>query len=293
MLRKLLGGDTLLDKIRVESLAAIKRYKAELASGARKRPVVDSAKAISLLSHDQSLRGKSPSTASPQSIQATPRTDWPENIRKLAERAIPSDIGVGDILERAIETGWIEAVSSGAVKILVEHKGASATFKNGMRWALGRPCTCPEDKNWFNQNYPLNTMTKIRENLYLGGSGGVNLSDLDANKITAVLCVADDFTDPHDVRMKYECLWVGLRDGDRPNKASVVNLAVQMLDMAMAAGNTVLCHCISGANRSPTVVAEYLSRSEGGTFDERWAELRGLRSEVGEKSKVMKHLTEK
>lgn len=303
MLRELSRGNSLLEKIRIDSLAAIERYKAELASGARNHPVADSAKAISLLSHSQSLSGKTMSAASPQSIQAAPRTDWPENVRKLAERAIPSDIGVGDILERVIASGVIETISSGAVKILVEHKGSAATFKNAMNHWLRLPCTCEQDKKRLNELYPLNTMTKIRDNLYLGGSGGVNLSDLDANKITAVLCVADDFTDPHEVRMKYECLWVGLRDGDRPNRITTVNQAVQMLDAALAAGHTVLCHCISGANRAPTIVALYLAMEsrfpktlEPGTcmvpFDEKWKELRSLRSAVGEESKVIKHMAD-
>jgi hypothetical protein len=132
-------------------------------------------------------------------------------------------------------------------------------------------------------------MTKIRNNIYLGSERGVNQKDLDANGITAILCVADNYQTAQDIKYKYRCVSFGLHDGECPNKMSFITGAADALRELLDNGETVLVHCIAGSNRSPTIVAIYLCNTEHRGWDDVWAELRRLRGEVNEHSDVMKY----
>jgi protein-tyrosine phosphatase len=129
-------------------------------------------------------------------------------------------------------------------------------------------------------------MTKIRPNLFLGSQHDLTLPELEANGITAIVNVADNYETPEAVRAKYPTTKVELRDGGTPNPMWQFETALKAIRSLLCEENVVLVHCAGGRNRSPSVVAGYLVRVEGGTFEERWRELRSLREEVQDRAAI-------
>jgi O-methyltransferase len=96
--------------------------------------------------------------------QPTPYFDWPANIKWLAERARPGEIGVGQIIQRMISDrpSFEELRKIGAV--LFWEFGQANTALNVMKWALGRECNCGDNAEHLDKLYPLSVNT-------IGGSG--------------------------------------------------------------------------------------------------------------------------
>jgi protein-tyrosine phosphatase len=134
-------------------------------------------------------------------------------------------------------------------------------------------------------------MTKIRDKLFLSGFSSVNTPELDRNGITAILCCDHNLIpDLHNIREKYKWQCIHLHDHNWPNPEHMLRLAVSILTHLLQEGETVLVHCGAGANRSPTVVAAYLSYIEDAKFEDKWEELRKLRQQVQEHSFVIEYL---
>jgi predicted protein tyrosine phosphatase len=128
-------------------------------------------------------------------------------------------------------------------------------------------------------------MTKIRPNIYLGHEYDAHMDAVRINKVTASLNVAEDLNDPLYPIHKLITVKVGLSD-DQKNNEQMIGLAVATLANLLNQGHTVLIHCKAGMSRSPYILALYLSFKENRLFDEVWQELRKLRPEVSEKSKL-------
>lgn len=128
-------------------------------------------------------------------------------------------------------------------------------------------------------------MTKIRENLYLGHEFDAHMDAIAKNKITVSLNVANDLNDSIYPISKLICIKVGLSD-DLTNPPELINLAQVTLKSLINQGHIVLVHCRAGMSRSPHILALYLAASEGVSYSKVWAELRKLRPEVADKSKL-------
>lgn len=133
-------------------------------------------------------------------------------------------------------------------------------------------------------------MTKVRDRLFVGEDADINSVALNQFGITALVCVADSATHREEIRKSFRCVSVGLRDGDVPNAAWMLGIAVMAVDSLMRESETVLVHCNGGRHRSPTVVASYLEKAEGGTFDEQWNALRKIRTQMVDESWVVRFL---
>jgi protein-tyrosine phosphatase len=123
---------------------------------------------------------------------------------------------------------------------------------------------------------------QIRDNIWIGNKNAVD-RDLIDNGITAIINLAyeiDDGDVPPDMMRTVK---VALVD-DSSNHPYMVDLAVTVLDKMIENGERVLVHCIAGRSRSPHIVATYLSRKEGKSYDEVYAEIRKKRPETLEQS---------
>ncbi len=125
---------------------------------------------------------------------------------------------------------------------------------------------------WFSQVTP---------RLWMGGAPTYrrDYDALLADGITAVLDVRAEriadlaFYDAHGIsHRRFHVPDVGVPNED------VLTEAVHWIDAQLAAGRTVLVHCAKGRGRSATVLAAYLMREKGVSFDEASELLRSKRS---------------
>jgi protein-tyrosine phosphatase len=135
-------------------------------------------------------------------------------------------------------------------------------------------------------------MNLIRPRLWLGSKSTLDncMHEVRAAGITAILSVADNVEHSEALMRQFNCVRVSLRDHGEHNPRWLIELAVTALRELMEGGETVLVHCLSGANRAPTVTALYLCTTEYTTFPAAWAELRRLRPQVQEASTVLPQL---
>lgn len=123
-------------------------------------------------------------------------------------------------------------------------------------------------------------INKIRENIFLSGQDEIlDLAKMKELGINAVLNVADNSLDPYYRATEILMVKVGLEDNDL-NDPKAKDLTILILKKLLEANYKLLIHCVAGASRSPYIVARYLSETEGGTMQEKLAELKKLRQEV-------------
>ncbi len=122
-----------------------------------------------------------------------------------------------------------------------------------------------------------------RRRLWLGGAPTYrrDYDALLADGITAVLDVRAErtadlaFYDAHGIsHRRIHVLDIGVPDEE------LLTEAVDWIDAQLADGRTVLAHCAKGRGRSATVLAAYLMRADGMSFDEASELLRSKRSLV-------------
>lgn len=122
--------------------------------------------------------------------------------------------------------------------------------------------------------------TQITPQLWLGGAPYYkrDYEVLVANGINAVVDVRAErqaeikFYDRHDIRhVKFH-----VPDVTAPNKETLTQ-AVDWITEQVDAGRVVLVHCAKGRGRSATILAGYLMREEGMTFDEAFAMMKRKR----------------
>jgi protein-tyrosine phosphatase len=127
---------------------------------------------------------------------------------------------------------------------------------------------------WFSQ---------IEPHLWLGGAPtyGRDYEALLADGITAVLDVRAErtadlaFYEEHGITYRrFRVADIGVPSED------VLTSAVDWIEAQLADGRTVLAHCAKGRGRSATVVAAYLMREEGLSFEEASELLRSKRALV-------------
>lgn len=101
-------------------------------------------------------------------------------------------------------------------------------------------------------------MDRILDQIYIGNSSDAEkFEEIKRNGITAILNVAHDLNRPWDLNVL--SLKVGLTDGPCPLNRIGLRVAVDMLSTLVNEGYEILVHCHNGVNRSPFVVAHYLS----------------------------------
>jgi protein-tyrosine phosphatase len=130
-------------------------------------------------------------------------------------------------------------------------------------------------------------MTKIRDKIFLGHEYDAHMDQVAGHSITASLNVANDLNDPLYPIHKLITVKVGLSD-DLKNSPAMIELAVSTLKHLVDQGHTVLIHCRAGMSRSPHILALYLSQKENKTYREIWEQIRSLRHEVLDKSKLVR-----
>jgi protein-tyrosine phosphatase len=113
--------------------------------------------------------------------------------------------------------------------------------------------------------------SEIRPHLWLGGAPTYerDLEDLLALEIRAIVDMRaereayEDWFREHDIAFRrYRVPDVTVPD------ESILDDAVAWMDERLAEGRRVLVHCAKGRGRSATVLAAYLMKTEGLTFDE-------------------------
>lgn len=129
-------------------------------------------------------------------------------------------------------------------------------------------------------------MTKIRQKIYLGHEYDAHMDTVNRCGITAILNVANDLNDPLYPIYKVLTFKIGLSD-DKMNSYSTIALAIYTLKYLVDEGHIVLIHCRAGMSRSPHVLALYLSKVENKTYGQVWDEIRKLRPEILDKSKLL------
>jgi protein-tyrosine phosphatase len=128
-------------------------------------------------------------------------------------------------------------------------------------------------------------MTKVRDKIFLGHEYDAHMDAIYSNRITACLNVANDLNDPLYPIHKLITVKVGLSD-DKNNTPAMVGLAVTILRLLVEQGHTILIHCRAGMSRSPHILTIYLASLENRHYIDVWSELRLLRPEILEKSKL-------
>jgi protein-tyrosine phosphatase len=127
---------------------------------------------------------------------------------------------------------------------------------------------------WFSQ---------VKPHLWLGGAPTYerDYEALLADGITAVLDVRAErtadlaFYEEHGITYRrFRVADIGIPSEE------VLTAAVDWIEAQLADGRTVLAHCAKGRGRSATVVAAYLMREEGLSFDEASELLRSKRALV-------------
>jgi hypothetical protein len=127
---------------------------------------------------------------------------------------------------------------------------------------------------WFSQ---------ITPSLWIGGAPtyGRDYDALIANGITAVLDVRAEgtadvpFYDAHGIaHLRFHVPDIGVPDKEQLTEA------MDWIDAQLADGRTILVHCAKGRGRSATVLAAYLMRTDGMSFDEAGRLLHSKRSLV-------------
>jgi hypothetical protein len=113
--------------------------------------------------------------------------------------------------------------------------------------------------------------SEIRPHLWLGGAPTYDrdLEDLLRLEIGAIVDMRaereahEDWFREHDIAFRR----YRVRDVTVPDE-SILDDAVAWIDERLAEGRRVLVHCAKGRGRSATVLAAYLMKTEGLTFDE-------------------------
>ena len=112
---------------------------------------------------------------------------------------------------------------------------------------------------------------QIRDGLWLGGSLDYDrdFRFLIDNQIGAVIDIRQERSDNLDFYGEYgiEHLKLKVPDIVVP-PVDVISVGVDFIAAQRAAGRNVYVHCAKGRGRSATLVAAYLMRSEGLTFEE-------------------------
>ena len=121
----------------------------------------------------------------------------------------------------------------------------------------------------------------IEPQLWLGGAPTYR-RDYDfilANGITAVLNIRAEREDDTAFFDRHGIVHVQFKvpDVTVPDEATITG-AVEWIQEQVADGRTVLVHCAKGRGRSATLLAAYLMREEGMSFEEAKALLDGRRS---------------
>jgi rhodanese-related sulfurtransferase len=125
--------------------------------------------------------------------------------------------------------------------------------------------------------------SRITPRLWLGGAPTYrrDYEALLADALAAVLDVRAEriadlaFYDAHGItHRRFHVPDIGVPDEDQLSEA------VGWIDAQLADGRTILAHCAKGRGRSATVLAAYLMRTDGMSFDEARELLRSKRSLV-------------
>lgn len=137
---------------------------------------------------------------------------------------------------------------------------------------------------WFSQITPA---------LWLGGAPYYkhDYDNILAYGITAVVNIRAERTDETDFYDRHDITHVRyfVPDVTVPDEATLTD-AVDWMKEQIEDGRTVLVHCAKGRGRSATVIAAYLMREEGMTFDEAEALMESKRSLTKLESKHQKVL---
>lgn len=104
---------------------------------------------------------------------------------------------------------------------------------------------------------------EITPQIYLGeDQDSHDLTTLKTNNVGCVMNCTKSCVEFHDELPKdIERVRIPVHDNDRKYDIVLFNMlpfAVLKIDDTIRAGRSVLCHCLSGRQRSPTVIAAYL-----------------------------------
>ena len=125
-------------------------------------------------------------------------------------------------------------------------------------------------------------MDLVLNNLFIGNAGDAKSPDvLYKNGICSVFNVALDLNyDLSKLGVAFADQYhVGLTDGLN-NPPELFYAALFTLRGLMSKSHPILIHCHEGRSRSPTIVATYMTLTQGGTIVENLAKLKTIRAKV-------------
>ena len=123
--------------------------------------------------------------------------------------------------------------------------------------------------------------SEITPQLWLGGAPTYarDYDELLANRINAVVNIRAERDDDVDFYRTHDIAYTRYRTPDMmAPDAATVQAATDWIKAQVDDGRIVLIHCAKGRGRSATLLAGYLMREHGLSFEEAEAQIRGKRS---------------
>lgn len=130
------------------------------------------------------------------------------------------------------------------------------------------------------------TITKIRENLYLGDAqDAIDLITSNPEHINVVMNVAWGVNDPYYAPWEFDYYHIDLTD-DGTNSIFKITYTVNLLKSLLLNSDeyTILIHCAAGFSRSPFIIAKALSELENKSVKEVYDEIIEKRGQIVKES---------
>ncbi len=122
------------------------------------------------------------------------------------------------------------------------------------------------------------SIVEVAPGIYAGNrSDAANEAELKKFGITVVLNVAAEVNDkpiPGIIMMK-----VPIKEENTPEMHKLVDEAGAAIAISQAMGHKVLVHCWLGENRTPWVIAHFLAKCHGGSWQSWFARIKKVRPE--------------